>query len=185
MKPTDAAIVLFDPTGKRHPGHVLLGPNAVFLASTRDKVVSMPVVPELLLLPIDGFFRRDYGDGWEFGDGGHKRGAPMILRIDESRHNLAVHWACEVRLSTQAQGRMQLLEDVTCPGPARAGAIRNASNAMVEHAVQIDPKTPERRLLRGVCELHATATGYLPLVIGGAFTGARVMWSAVSVAPPV
>lgn len=169
-------VVVWDPSGQIPEGRIVSNATTVELLEQQG-VVLMPVDAELVYrMPIAGYFRKAYGDGWRFDEMVGRRGCPLLLYIEPDR--TFIHWrALVVPIGSDVQGVLRLTTDSALPG-ALSGGLSATAEAV--NLAELGEPGKYGWVIGGSTRMNCTGEGYFGLSLYGACKGIAVKWAAVS-----
>lgn len=185
-------IVLEDASGNYWPGALIPGPSAP--AMRAKGVAMMPVAADLLPAPagmprarrnaVLGFFRRDYGAGWQLKPT-PEIVCPMVLYVVPGYP--VIHWRARIVAPTaaaaqaQRRGQLRICTDSMQSG-AGAFGLTIPSGQHVELGALGPADDVGGWVVGGKASLHATLEGYAGISLWGSCTNGdlRIAWAAVS-----
>ncbi len=173
-------VVVHDPTHKLQPGYVVHQPRELAVHQQRGVVV-LPVdddlVPPVSNAALDGFYIRQWGNGWVANKGAGERCCPMVLRVLPQRTFIHFVLRCQGRANMPALGRFRLVGDSSQAGYLNAGLAPVIQPPLIE-------STPADEqggwTLRGVSSINVLDPGLLAMSIHSVASNVRILWSAVS-----
>lgn len=173
-------VIVNDPTGAKRPGSVISDAREFAAANLRGCAllpVDEDLVPPRGYSPLDGFFIRQWGDGWVVGKGSGERCCPMVLRVLPQRNH--IHWVARVEQveAGSINGRLRLTADTSQNGFMSAGLSPLMAPDLLENSA------PDKRggwTLGGVSSVNVLGEGILAMSLHGVMRNCRIVWSAVS-----
>ena len=176
----DTIIVVQDIAGAGLVEGDILAGNRAQVA--RQKAIVLPVEPGLLeLSAVAGYFRKNFGRGYQLTFPAAGRACPMVLY--NVRERTMLHWAAYIVRDVSdhpIRGHLRLATD-TRQAQVLAGGLHHdtppvdAAKETTRHADALGGWA-----VYGRARLSVQAEGYLGLCIHGALSGARILWSAVT-----
>ena len=172
-------IVVWDPAGSSaYPEGELLELHDPRLAIERERLVTLPIAPELLdKSGCSGWLRRSFGHGFTHGPS-PKFGCSVVLYAVAGYP--VISWAAKLSAGAgmAPSGFLKLAGESGKPYSASGGLVSSGSPIQM---ASVDFKRAQMEpIISGKCECVIASDGYLALALYGVLEDARVEWLAVS-----
>jgi len=171
-------MVLEDPNGRLRAGEEL--EETLARRASLEGVALIPVDPGTFgRSAIAGFFRRDWGEGWEVSRAGARPLCPMALFLHGRQSK--IHWRARVAVPPDLKGLtgvLRLASDSSQAGHGPVGLSGTGFDLGKLH--EADPRRPGALVVGGWCDAHAVSDGFYGFSLWGEATQALVQWSAIS-----
>ena len=171
-------VVVWDPMQDgEYPDGMLLEMTDPRLAARRERLVTLPISPELLdKSGCAGWIKRSFGNGFTHGVS-PKFGCSVVLYAAAGYP--VITWAAKLSEigGTPVAGYLKLAGESGKPCSASGGLV--STGQLVQMAnVQFGPN--HEAIISGKCEAVVANDGYLALALYGSLEGVLVEWLAVA-----